>query len=60
MNCPNCGTETERGRIRMGSFLVGVKWIPEKNLVGGGTSIDIRNGSSADRCPSCGTVVLAP
>jgi len=59
MNCPNCGTEMEKGRIRVGTFLVGVKWIPEKNFLGtGGSSINIRNDSSADRCPTCGTVVF--
>jgi len=49
----------EKGRIRVGTFLVGVKWIPEKNFLGtGGSSINIRNDSSADRCPTCGTVVF--
>jgi len=59
MICPNCETEMEKGHIRVGQFLVGVKWVP--NLGGkGGSSTYIRDNSPADHCPNCGIVVMLP
>jgi len=60
MRCPNCGEEMEAGRIIIGRFLVGVKWIPNKDSRGRGSSTYIRNNSPADCCPTCGIVVALP
>ena len=57
MMCPNCETEMEEGHIRVGRFLVAVKWVPE-SWGKGVSSTYIRNNSPAHHCLNCGIVVL--